>query len=525
MVLHEGAHRRDEDRRRQDARRHPRRSISTRSPARACTSSPSTTTSPAATPSGWARSTASSASPSASSCTGSTTTSAGEAYACDITYGTNNEYGFDYLRDNMKYEMRADGAARARLRHRRRGRLDPGRRGAHAAHHLGPARRPLGPLRRHRPAHPAPRQERLRARREAAHGVAHRERQREDGDRCCARPACSRRATSTTRTTSPSSTTSTRRLRAHTLFQRDKDYIVRNSEVVIIDEFTGRMMPGRRYSEGLHQALEAKERVQVQPENQTLASITFQNYFRLYKQARRHDRHGRDRGRRVPGDLQSRGGRDPDQPAGRARSTRTTRSTARSARSTRRSSARSRTPPSKGQPILVGTTSIEKSEHLAELLTGSTASSRSTSRRPTRSSRSTRPPARARARSISPCSTPASTSRRPSSSRRPACRGRSPSRPTWRAAAPTSSSAATPRCASSTSCDGLEDGPERDAPGGGDPGRGGAASRSGPSRPAASTSSAPSGTRAGASTTSCAAARAARAIPGAPSSSCRSRTT
>ena len=71
-------------------------------------------------------------------------------------------------------------------------------------------------------------------------------------------------------------------LRAHTLFQRDKDYIVRNGEVVIIDEFTGRMMPGRRYSEGLHQALEAKERVQVQPENQTLASITFQNYFRLY---------------------------------------------------------------------------------------------------------------------------------------------------------------------------------------------------------------------------------------------------
>ena len=71
-------------------------------------------------------------------------------------------------------------------------------------------------------------------------------------------------------------------LKAHTLFQRDKDYIVRNDEVVIIDEFTGRMMPGRRYSEGLHQALEAKEHVQVQPENVTLASITFQNYFRLY---------------------------------------------------------------------------------------------------------------------------------------------------------------------------------------------------------------------------------------------------
>jgi preprotein translocase subunit SecA len=72
-------------------------------------------------------------------------------------------------------------------------------------------------------------------------------------------------------------------LRAHKLFARDKDYIVRNGEVVIIDEFTGRMMPGRRYSEGLHQALEAKEHQPIQPENQTLASITFQNYFRMYK--------------------------------------------------------------------------------------------------------------------------------------------------------------------------------------------------------------------------------------------------
>ena len=72
-------------------------------------------------------------------------------------------------------------------------------------------------------------------------------------------------------------------LKAHKLFQRDRDYIVKGGEVVIIDEFTGRMMPGRRYSEGLHQALEAKEHVEIQPENQTLASITFQNYFRLYE--------------------------------------------------------------------------------------------------------------------------------------------------------------------------------------------------------------------------------------------------
>jgi preprotein translocase subunit SecA len=71
-------------------------------------------------------------------------------------------------------------------------------------------------------------------------------------------------------------------LRAHKLFVRDKDYIVRNDEIVIIDEFTGRMMPGRRYGEGQHQALEAKENVTIQPENQTLASVTFQNYFRMY---------------------------------------------------------------------------------------------------------------------------------------------------------------------------------------------------------------------------------------------------
>ena len=71
-------------------------------------------------------------------------------------------------------------------------------------------------------------------------------------------------------------------LKAHKLFLKDRDYIVKNDQVIIIDEFTGRMMQGRRYSEGLHQALEAKEKVEIQPENQTLAQITFQNYFRLY---------------------------------------------------------------------------------------------------------------------------------------------------------------------------------------------------------------------------------------------------
>ena len=71
-------------------------------------------------------------------------------------------------------------------------------------------------------------------------------------------------------------------LKAHKLFKKDTDYLVNDNQVIIIDEFTGRMMEGRRFSDGLHQALEAKENVTIQPENQTLASITFQNYFRLY---------------------------------------------------------------------------------------------------------------------------------------------------------------------------------------------------------------------------------------------------
>ena len=72
-------------------------------------------------------------------------------------------------------------------------------------------------------------------------------------------------------------------LRAHTLYQKDVDYVVKEGEVIIVDEFTGRQMPGRRWSDGLHQAVEAKEGVKIERENQTLATITFQNYFRMYK--------------------------------------------------------------------------------------------------------------------------------------------------------------------------------------------------------------------------------------------------
>ena len=147
---------------------------------------------------------------------------------------------------------------------------------------------------------------------------ADRSRQREDRGRCCARPACSKGDRSTTSRTSRSCITSTRRCARTCCSQRDKDYIVRDDEVVIIDEFTGRMMQGRRYSEGLHQALEAKEHVEVQPENQTLASITFQNYFRLYEKLAGMTGTALTEADEFVRHLQARRGRDPDQRAGRA---------------------------------------------------------------------------------------------------------------------------------------------------------------------------------------------------------------
>ena len=108
-------------------------------------------------------------------------------------------------------------------------------------------------------------------------------------------------------------------LRANVAYKRDIDYIVKDGKVVIIDPFTGRMMDGRRWSDGLHQAVEAKEGVEIEPENQTLASITFQNYFRMYPEAVRHDRHRGDRGGRVLRHLQDERRHHPDQHAGAAR--------------------------------------------------------------------------------------------------------------------------------------------------------------------------------------------------------------
>jgi preprotein translocase subunit SecA len=203
-------------------------------------------------------------------------------YACDVTYGTNNELGFDYLRDNMKYRLE-----------------DMVQRGHVFAIVdevdsilIDEARTPLiisGPLddrsdfyntidtfilKLEKSDYETDEKQRTVNLTEA--GMERMEQWLRDANQLKSDSLYDVENVSVVHHVNQG-------LRAHKLFQRDKDYIVRNGEVVIIDEFTGRMMPGRRYSEGLHQALEAKEHQPIQPENQTLASITFQNYFRMYE--------------------------------------------------------------------------------------------------------------------------------------------------------------------------------------------------------------------------------------------------
>ena len=120
---------------------------------------------------------------------------------------------------------------------------------------------------------------------------------------------------STIRRTWSCSTTSIRVCGRTSLYHRDKDYLVsETARVVIVDEFTGRLMPGRRWSDGLHQAVEAKEGVKIERENQTLATITFQNYFRMYKKLSGMTGTAETEARRVRQDLQARRHRDSDQP-------------------------------------------------------------------------------------------------------------------------------------------------------------------------------------------------------------------
>ena len=205
-----------------------------------------------------------------------------QSYAADITYGTNNEFGFDYLRDNMKYALE-----------------DMVQRGHHYAVVdevdsilIDESRTPLiisGPT--------DDRSELYRTIDEIIPLLTDEhfdidEKQRsinltEDGNEFVEELLSERELLEEGSSLYDVVNVSlvhhvNQALRAHKMFQRDKDYIVKNKQVVLVDEFTGRMMEGRRLSDGLHQAIEAKEKVDIQPENQTLASVTFQNYFRQY---------------------------------------------------------------------------------------------------------------------------------------------------------------------------------------------------------------------------------------------------
>lgn len=207
-----------------------------------------------------------------------------DAYACDITYGTNNEFGFDYLRDNMKYRL--DEMVQRDFNFAIVDEVD--------SILVDEARTPLII------SGPAEDSSELYRKVDAVVRELVRDKETFEKDEKLRTAALTEAGTATVeRMLSEAGLLEegnlydfhnvtlvhhvNQSLRAHVLFARDVDYIVnREGKLVIIDEFTGRMMEGRRYSEGLHQALEAKEGVEVQPENQTLASITFQNYFRLY---------------------------------------------------------------------------------------------------------------------------------------------------------------------------------------------------------------------------------------------------
>ncbi len=202
-------------------------------------------------------------------------------YACDVTYGTNNEFGFDYLRDNMKYE-RAQMVQRGHF-YAIVDEVD--------SILIDEARTPLiisGPAEDRSELYNridgfipelAPEHYEVDEKQRSASLT-------EEGNEFIEQRLSAEGLLQGEDLYDVENVSIVHHvnqaLKAHKLFQRDKDYIVKNGQVVIIDEFTGRMMEGRRYSEGLHQALEAKEHVKIQPENVTLASITFQNYFRLY---------------------------------------------------------------------------------------------------------------------------------------------------------------------------------------------------------------------------------------------------
>ena len=212
------------------------------------------------------------------------------AYAADITYGTNNEFGFDYLRDNMEYDV---------ANRRQRG-LNYAIVDEVDSILIDEARTPLiisgaadDNTDLYRQINEIPPLLKRQADEKAegdywvdekAHQVYLSEAGHAHLEKILTEKGLIKDGTSLY---SPQNIILLHHLnaslRAHTLFQRDQQYVVQNGEVIIVDEFTGRLMPGRRWSDGLHQAVEAKEGVKIQQENQTMASITFQNYFRMYK--------------------------------------------------------------------------------------------------------------------------------------------------------------------------------------------------------------------------------------------------
>src|SRR5262245_32106637 len=212
------------------------------------------------------------------------------AYACDITYGTNNEFGFDYLRDNLAFRL-PDRTQRA-LAYAIVDEVD--------SILIDEARTPLiisGPAEESTELYVrinqlAPRLKRQESEEgEGDYWADEKTRQvhlsdagHEHAEELIAEAGLLQSGESLYDAANIRLMHHLNAaLRAHALYHRDVEYIVRNGEVIIVDEFTGRTMPGRRWSDGLHQAVEAKENVRVREENQTVASITFQNYFRLYK--------------------------------------------------------------------------------------------------------------------------------------------------------------------------------------------------------------------------------------------------
>ncbi len=198
------------------------------------------------------------------------------SYSADITYGTNNEFGFDYLRDNMKFDR--DSLVQGELNFAVVDEVD--------SILIDEARTPLiisGPAEKSTDLYYQINSLIPRLSKDSHYTIDEKARSAiltEEG------VAKAENLLKVDNIFDPKNIELlhhiNQALKAHALFKRDVDYIVKNGEVIIVDEFTGRLMPGRRYSEGLHQALEAKENVKIENENQTLATITFQNYFRMY---------------------------------------------------------------------------------------------------------------------------------------------------------------------------------------------------------------------------------------------------